>query len=457
MNDKLFIANKIKVGFNLRSDTYTGRLGYVIGFDGKKWRKEPSWEGWRVKYTDSEDYAEKKLKCYNDDVARQTKQYNWYIEELEKNPSRYDANHYYRDYIKDGLEGYLKRYIRGYNDYQNYHPNLGNISDDKTIIPMEFDNVPTEGFVLNKKAGGYSSGWNHRSTYCRVYDPRGFEFEIGIENLLFILQESNSMKGKGLEGEFVYSWWGKDLVLLPTSSEDYQASTHFTKLQSGKVGVKELVEGCTYKTKNMDDYVYLGKFNWFEDKYDYRASKSYTVCKKQHVFYNLKGTSSYNMFLGTSSLSNFVQKVTDTPVSNYAELLDKFNESEYSGTLVLKNMKFEDLELPTTYSTGYSSKIKDMVDICLLEIGENKYEVYDIEGELDKNSRTSSYSYNYTYKYKDFTFRTKKVVTLTNNGDFEIKSIKPKEFANVLHKDVSNMKFKVLTINKNNKHRNIKF
>jgi hypothetical protein len=36
MNSKLFIADKFKVGFNLRDDTYTGKLGYVIGYDGKK-------------------------------------------------------------------------------------------------------------------------------------------------------------------------------------------------------------------------------------------------------------------------------------------------------------------------------------------------------------------------------------------------------------------------------------
>jgi hypothetical protein len=28
-NNQLFIPTKCKVGFNLRSDTYTGKLGYV--------------------------------------------------------------------------------------------------------------------------------------------------------------------------------------------------------------------------------------------------------------------------------------------------------------------------------------------------------------------------------------------------------------------------------------------
>jgi hypothetical protein len=48
MNDKLFIPEKIKAGFNPRKDTYSGKLAYVIAFDNKtkKWRKETSWKYW---------------------------------------------------------------------------------------------------------------------------------------------------------------------------------------------------------------------------------------------------------------------------------------------------------------------------------------------------------------------------------------------------------------------------
>ena len=52
---------------------------------------------------------------------------------------------------------------------------------DKKIDSETFDNTPQSDFVLNKHVGGYKSGWNHRNSYCRVYDPRGFEFEISIE------------------------------------------------------------------------------------------------------------------------------------------------------------------------------------------------------------------------------------------------------------------------------------
>ena len=77
INEKLNIPDKIKVGFQKRSDTYTGKLSYITYINKKgKLAKETSWEGWR----------------------------------------------------------------------------------DEKITPLEFDNVPTEGFVLNKKAGGYSTG-----------------------------------------------------------------------------------------------------------------------------------------------------------------------------------------------------------------------------------------------------------------------------------------------------------
>lgn len=137
---------------------------------------------------------------------------------------------------------------------------------DKSIEPIEFENIPTEGFVLNKKAGGYDTGWNHRQTYCRVYDPRGFEFEISIENLLYILENTNSIKGKGLEGEFVYAWSGKELVLLPTNSPDYNDIVRITeKLMNNEyIKIRDLEIGTTYRTKQGEELTYMGKFVYYD-------------------------------------------------------------------------------------------------------------------------------------------------------------------------------------------------
>jgi hypothetical protein len=170
------IPSKIKVGYQNRNDTFTKKLAYVIYYDEKgTLRKEKSWESWR----------------------------------------------------------------------------------DKKIDPDEYDNTPMEGFVLNKKVGGYKSDWNFRNAYVRIYDPRGFEFEISVENLLFILANCDCSRGKGLEGKFVYSWHGTDLVLLPEGCEEYKNSVGFTSLKSMKVLAKELILGATYESKSQDKLIYL--------------------------------------------------------------------------------------------------------------------------------------------------------------------------------------------------------
>ncbi|MEO6301532.1 MAG: hypothetical protein ABIP51_00040, partial [Bacteroidia bacterium] len=125
----------------------------------------------------------------------------------------------------------------------------------------DLDNSPRDGFVLNKGVGGGGRGWDHREEKIRIYDPRGFEIEIPISNLLFILTETNSFKGKGLEGEFVYGWSGDKLVLIPTSSYEYQNSIKYSALQSNKVISKELIEGAIYFTKKQQELIYLGKHN----------------------------------------------------------------------------------------------------------------------------------------------------------------------------------------------------
>lgn len=142
---------------------------------------------------------------------------------------------------------------------------------DKNIPNEIYDNEPTEGFVLNKKVGGNNYSWNPRQTYTRVYDPRGFEFEITIPNLLWILENSNCIKGKGLEGQFVYGWDGKELVLVPVESPDYKEIQAKNKVIHNNefIKAKDLILGATYETLNGDRYIYMGK----HDVYEYESNR----------------------------------------------------------------------------------------------------------------------------------------------------------------------------------------
>lgn len=150
---------------------------------------------------------------------------------------------------------------------------------DKNIPNEIYDNEPTEGFVLNKKVGGVeeSWGWDVRKTYTRIYDPRGFEFEITIPNLLWILENCDCIKGKGLEGQFVYGWDGKELVLVPVESPDYKEIQAKNKVIHNNefIKAKDLILGATYETLNGKRYVYMGKYNCYNTQTNYYRRPSY--------------------------------------------------------------------------------------------------------------------------------------------------------------------------------------
>ena len=158
---------------------------------------------------------------------------------------------------------------------------------DKTIEPDVFENVPTEGFVLNKKVGDYDSGWNHRHAYCRIYDPRGFEFEITFENLLYILENTNSIVGKGLEGLFVYGWDGKDLVLIPTSSPDYKEISKYNEIVHNNLTIKakDLIVGATYLGKDNKEYIYMGRYDYYSYGYRWLENGEYKTGRRPEVDY----------------------------------------------------------------------------------------------------------------------------------------------------------------------------
>lgn len=262
MNKRLNIPNKIKIGFQKRGGTYTGKLAYITYINTKnETAKEKSWNGWR----------------------------------------------------------------------------------DKKIEPLEFDNVPTEGFVLNKTAGGYSTGWNHRQTYCRVYDPRGFEFEISVDNLLYILQECTSTKGKGLEGEFVYAWQGVCLILLPVSSSDYQASKDLINATE-KITLRSLKVGASYKSRNSDNVVYLGKLTWYG---------FFMENDNNHSIYNISNKNVYKLKSKINHTFVDIDKKKFYSINNTSQLYFMINENELSPSDV---EDYKDKFLHTFYGEANSIK-----------------------------------------------------------------------------------------------------
>lgn len=215
---------------------------------------------------------------------------------------------------------------------------------DHKIEPVEHENKPMSGFVLNKGVGGQrqSYGWNARNEYIRVYDPRDFEFEISVANLLFILRECDCNKGKGLEGKFVYAWDGTELVLLPEISTDFQNSKNYTDLQAASVKAKDLIEGASYTTKKQETLTYIGRFNYFfpvaPDHYRFRKKEAKGVLRK-YVFWNGQE------FVYMDDVRKLAVLNSDVVAPDYADLVEKYVNSKYGSKVVelfTKNAKTKD-------------------------------------------------------------------------------------------------------------------
>lgn len=238
----LFIPKKLRVGFQERHDTYTGKLSYIIYYDlDGNIKREKSWSGW----------------C------------------------------------------------------------------DSRLGSLEIDNIPQRGFIINKDVQRYGHFGSGRSI-VRIYDPRDFEFEISVDNLMGILMHSDVSKRDIVE-QCVFAWYGSELVLLPVNSVDYQASLEYTANQSKNIGKKDMMEGYHYLSKKGgEDYLYIGYLDWWEFKHDRSYETNvHTNTGKKHVFWN--GHS-----FETKTLAVFSERVENSLDENYASMKENFFKTIHS-------------------------------------------------------------------------------------------------------------------------------
>ena len=134
----------------------------------------------------------------------------------------------------------------------------------------------------------------------------------------------------------MYSWAGKDLVLLPVTSPDYIASQEFTDLQSVKFSKKDLIEGHTYLTNRMEEWVYLGRYDVYDDSYSNKTEVERRgdriekkVTRKKHVFVTMskKYGSGYEFL---TSFARIKKRVSEDVHPKFAEYVDEFQRSIYA-------------------------------------------------------------------------------------------------------------------------------
>lgn len=234
---------------------------------------------------------------------------------------------------------------------------------NKSIEPDDFDNIPTEGFVLNKTVGGYKSHWNYRSQHFRVYDPRGFEFEITPENLLWILDWCTCAPGKGLEGKFVYGWDRDQLYLIPCITECYTVCNEYSNRMYKGISNDSLEPGTVYRVKGGRDVIYIGNLK-FAKQLGKRYSSKYVFV--EHKYSN-------NIEYDTDKLivlekSSILHEVSDGPLTK-----EEINDIIYRFSIC-----------PFSYDFWHSKNIIDRFVNCDNEQGEIKIGNYHTDQDYDK-------------------------------------------------------------------------
>ena len=246
----LFIPEKLRVGFQQRSDTYTGKLSYIIYYDLQgNIKRENSWQGW----------------C------------------------------------------------------------------DSSLGSIELDNTAQRGFIINKDVQRYGHFGSGRSI-VRIYDPRDFEFEIGVDNLIAILMHSDVSK-RDIAEECVFAWGGNGatLVLLPINSKEYQDAIAYTKRSSTTLDVKDLVPGYYYsKRKEEGALLYMGFYPWMDEAYSYNDGQYKLAYKgKKHIFWDPMANTKYRSpFVAFNPAQLSAQ--TDEPMDEkFSTILEKLQQSKH--------------------------------------------------------------------------------------------------------------------------------
>ncbi|MBR1454960.1 MAG: hypothetical protein IJ593_10030 [Lachnospiraceae bacterium] len=212
---------------------------------------------------------------------------------------------------------------------------------DKNIDVVNIENKPVSGFVIEHKVGENRYSWNPRKAYARIKDPRGYEFEIDIDNLLYILANTTCVNSV-IKDKLLYSWNGSNLFLLPVNSEIYNKSIKHTntRFKPESIAKNTLKIGATYKHKNGTELVYLGKFNTFtfgvEYKYNGEVYRALSIPDELKHYFN-KHLDEYRfindipdgekfVFAGTNKIRKHVYIGKSEHLYEYA---DAYNYYEY--------------------------------------------------------------------------------------------------------------------------------
>lgn len=214
---------------------------------------------------------------------------------------------------------------------------------------LKIKNEPKDGFLISKSVRRDSYHFGSGRSMIRLFDPDGFDFEISVSNMEYILINCDLNKGE-IKGKFVYTWSGAELQLIPVDSDLYRSAVLQKKNEAQKIKASDLQVGAIYVDKKYEGvhYTYLGRHDFYKEINQSEVKKilkkeldtetlPWSVStyrqwdtpqhnqtpKKQHVFYS--HDNSIFVANATSKLGSILNEEDDT----YPDLLESFKNSSF--------------------------------------------------------------------------------------------------------------------------------
>lgn len=207
---------------------------------------------------------------------------------------------------------------------------------DPSLSYLEIENKPFKHPALNKTIQRDSYHFGSGRNMLRIYDPRGFEYEITTDNLIGIMNYNDVIKNE-LQGEYIYAFDSGNLFLIPVNSEQYKEAIKMTESVKTKIRKKDLEPGNTYLTRSGHRCIYIGKYN-INKKIDEKEHHFYcdllmcSIGKKDIFFVKQEYGEEYYKDVNINTLCTMEGKISDEHleelISNY---IGSFQEKEVVG------------------------------------------------------------------------------------------------------------------------------
>ena len=235
-----------------------------------------------------------------------------------------------------------------------YHYEIPKVEDEDYKL---YDNVPNEariGFRITKSISRGSS-WNGGNKVVRIEDPRGFELEISVDNLVKMMSMCTFVGGVCQEA-CVWGRMGAANILLPVTSDEYKEAVKVTDYRAKEtISLRDVTFGDTVELKKTEQFQgltgeYMGAYHVYSlqklykskealaGNYNYNKKNDFTFMKS-HKRYVIRIKDKYFGVSGCK-IHKIINKV-DVPVERPDLTADNYKDLTYGqvGTIVCLTTK----------------------------------------------------------------------------------------------------------------------